>query len=47
MSGKVSEPQSRKEYDQMKRDKMSNKKSVSDNEGIVEKCKKLIRRENS
>jgi hypothetical protein len=44
MPGKVSGYHSRKEYDQLKRDKISNKKSVLGNEGLVEKRKKLIRR---
>ncbi len=47
MSKKISEPKSRKEHDQMKRNKMNNQKSVSENESIIEKCKKLVRRNNS
>jgi len=46
MSNKA-KPKSRKEHDQMKRDKPNDKKSVSDNGSIIEKCKKLIRRNNS
>jgi hypothetical protein len=59
MSKEDSKPKSRREHDQMKRDKMSNKNSVSgnkpvssnkpvlSNESIIGKCKKLLRRENS
>ena len=59
MSKENSKPKSRREHDQMKREKISNKNSVSDNksvssnkpvssnESIIGKCKKLLRRENS
>jgi hypothetical protein len=47
MSGKVSKPKSRKEYDQMKRNKMSDQKSVSNNESMIERCKKLLRKKDS
>lgn len=53
MSKESSKPKSRREHDQMKRDKMSNKnsvsgnESVSSNESIIGKCKKFIRRDNS
>jgi len=47
MSKNIQKPKSRKEHDQMKRDGMNNQISVSDNESIIEKCKKLIRRNNS
>lgn len=47
MSGKVSKPKYRKEYDQIKRNNMSDQKSVSNNESIIERCKKLIRIKNS
>lgn len=47
MSKKNCIPKSRKEHDKMKRDKMNNQESVSDNESIIEKCTKLIRRNNS
>jgi len=44
MSKATSKPKSRKEHDQMKRDKMNNNKPVSDNKSIIEKCKNLLRR---
>ncbi len=44
MSKESSKPKSRKEHDQMKRDRASNKKPVSDNESIIEKCKKFIKK---
>lgn len=44
MSKEISKPKSRKEYDQMKRDRLNTQNSVSDNESIVEKCKKLFKR---
>lgn len=47
MSKNTRKPKSRKEHDQMKRARMNNQKPVSDNEGIIEKCKKLLRRNNS
>jgi hypothetical protein len=47
MSKATSKPKSRKEHDQMKRDKVNNKKSGPKNESIIEKCKKLIRGKNS
>jgi hypothetical protein len=47
MSKNIQKPKSRKEHDQMKRDGMNCQKPVSDNESIIEKCKKLIRRSNS
>ena len=47
MSKKIPQPKSRKEHDQMKRGKINNHKSVSDNDSIIDKCKKLIRRNNS
>ncbi len=47
MSKNIQKPISRKEHDQMKRDRMNNQKSVSNNESIIEKCKKFIRRNNS
>lgn len=46
MSKETSKPKSRKEHDQMKRDRMNNKKPVSDNNSIIDKCKKLIRKNN-
>jgi hypothetical protein len=46
MSNKT-KPKSRKEHDQMKRGKPNDKKSVSDNGSIIEKCKKLIKGKNS
>jgi len=53
MSKESLKPKSRKEHDQMKREKMSTKKSlssdksVSSNENIIGKCKKFLRRDNS
>jgi len=59
MSKESSKPKSRKEHDQMKREKISNNKSVSSNkslssnksvssnESIIGKCKKFFRRDNS
>jgi hypothetical protein len=47
MSKKSPKLKSRKEHDQMKRGKISDEKSVSSNESIIEKCKKLIKRNNS
>ncbi len=53
MAKESSKPKSRREHDQMKRDKMSNKKpvssnkTVSDNESIIGKCKKFFKRDNS
>jgi hypothetical protein len=58
MSKNIQKPKSRREHDQMKRDGMNNQKSISDNKSInqksvsnnksiIEKCKKLIRRNNS
>ena len=47
MSKKSPKLKSRKEHDQLKRGKISDEKSVSANESIIEKCKKLIRRKNS
>jgi hypothetical protein len=47
MSNKNSKPKSRKEYDQMKRSKPNDQKSASDSGSIIEKCKKIIRRNNS
>jgi hypothetical protein len=44
MSKEISKPKSRKEYDQMKRDKLNTQNSVSDNESIIKKCKKLFKR---
>ena len=44
MSKETSKPKSRKEYDQMKRDRLNTQSPVSDNEGIVKKCKKLFKR---
>ena len=57
MSKNIQKPKSRREHDQMKRDGMNNQKSISDNKSInqksvsnnksiIEKCKKLIRRNN-
>lgn len=46
MSNKT-KPKSRKEHDQMKRGRTNDKKSVSNNESIIEKCRKLIKRNNS
>jgi hypothetical protein len=46
MSNKT-KPKSRKEHDQMKRGKVNDKKSASDNESVFDKCKKLIKRRNS
>jgi hypothetical protein len=42
---KTSKPKSRKEHDQIKRGKVSNEKPVSSSESIIEKCKKLVRRD--
>jgi len=47
MSKNIQKPKSRREHDQMKRDRMNNQTSVPDREGIIEKCKKLVRRKNS
>lgn len=44
MSKEISKPKSRKEYDQMKRDRLNTQNSVLDNESIIEKCKKLFKR---
>lgn len=48
MSKESSKPKSRKEHDQMKRDKASNKKPVSNDESvnvsIIEKCKNFIKK---
>jgi hypothetical protein len=46
MSNKA-KPKSRREHDQMKRDKPNDRKSVSDKGSIIEKCKKLIKGKNS
>lgn len=46
MSKATSKPKSRREYDQMKRDKLDNKKPASNNKGIIEKCKNIIRGKN-
>jgi hypothetical protein len=46
MSKATSKPKSRKEHDQIKRDRMNNKKPASNNESIIEKCKKLIKGKN-
>jgi len=52
VSKTTSKPISRKEQDQMKRNKMNNKnpspdnKSM-DNKSIIEKCKKLLTKKNS
>lgn len=48
MSKKTSKPISRREHDQMKRNKMNNNsKPASDNKSIIEKCKGLLRKKNS
>lgn len=50
MSKKTSKPISRREHDQMKRNRMNNtnnSKPASDNRGIIEKCKGLLRKKNS
>jgi hypothetical protein len=53
MSKESFKPKSRREHDQMKREKMSNKKPVSDNklvsnnESIIGKCKKFFKKESS
>jgi len=47
MSKKTSKPMSRREHDQMKRNRVNNNKSEPVNEGIIEKCKNLLKRKNS
>ena len=47
MSKKTSKPMSRREHDQMKRNRVNNNKSESVNEGIIEKRKNLLKRKNS
>lgn len=47
MSKKTSKPTSRREHDQMKRNRMNNSKPASDNKGIIEKCKSLLKKKNS
>jgi len=46
MSKKTSKPVSRKEHDQMKRNRMNNNKPMSENKNIIEKCKSLLKRKN-
>lgn len=47
MSKATSKPISRREQDQMKRNKLNDNKSASDNKGVIEKCKNLLKRKNS
>lgn len=44
MSKEISKPKSRKEYDQMKRDKLNTQNTLTDNESRIEKFRKLFKR---
>lgn len=44
MSKEISKPKSRKEYDQMKRDRLNTQNPVSESESIIGKCKKFFKR---
>jgi len=46
MSKKTSKPISRREHDQMKRSRINNSTQSSDNKGIIEKCKNLLKKKN-